>query len=174
MKKGWRTSNVNDRTTCQQHPVDRCVSWRIWNLVELEVYPAVRLDCGEISEPHGGWGWVGSQGDLVLQEQYVLNSGCGQSRGHKFRYRMLLVQVDDRRDGGHRGHGEGRRVDHVGIVNRSNDLRATNLPIAGWFCGPGEAARAKLHTGGQHSRRQSTTRISRATRPAAILSGIHR
>jgi hypothetical protein len=47
--------------------------------------------------------WVGLQGDLVFQEQDVLNNGCSQPSGHRFRYRMLFIQVDNRRDGGHRG-----------------------------------------------------------------------
>jgi len=30
--------------------------------------------------------WVGLQGDLILQEQDVLNGGYSQSRSHRFRY----------------------------------------------------------------------------------------
>jgi len=65
---------------------------------------------------------VGLQGDLILQEQDVLNNGRGQSRGHRFRYRMLFIQVDDRRNGGHRGRGEGGRVDHVQILNPTDPI----------------------------------------------------
>jgi len=62
---------------------------------------------------------------------------------------MLFIQVDDRRNGGHRGRGEGRRVDHVRILNllptQSHDLRATGgvvlRPRGGCIC--------------QHSRRES-------------------
>ena len=82
---------------------------------------------------------------------------------------MLFVQVDDRRNGGHRGHGEGRRVDHVQILNllptKSHDLRETD----GVVLRPREAASAKLRTGGQHSRRESTVRISCASRSATTV-----
>jgi len=43
---------------------------------------------------------------------------------------MLFAQVDDRRDRGHRVHGEGRRVGHVRIVNPNSELVTTTWDSA--------------------------------------------